>query len=112
MPHAPRGLRSLAAALPQPPEAEGGGGEGLRRRWVLELLFGLYLLPALRTPEAYELSLPRDLPPSSRDNLSAVALGVEQLVLSSCEQRLFTPAAVNRRRAARPLLGRRHARRL
>ena len=105
MPSAPRPLRQLAVALAgnaddetEPgvsnaplPRPSGGpssaalghehsGGPGARL--VVELLFSQYLLPALRCPEEYRLPVDRPLRARARRNLSALALGIEQLISS------------------------------
>ncbi|KAL1508399.1 hypothetical protein AB1Y20_004509 [Prymnesium parvum] len=85
IPSAPAGLRSLARSLAAhadeaPPHAalnEPHGGAGL----VVELLFVCYLLEAIRAPEEYGLMLHPPPSAAARRNLSAVALGIEQLVL-------------------------------
>ena len=95
---APRGVRALARVLTGSVTSEHGGGGGSSsgggasvgadadarrhvRALLVSLLFNSYILPAVATPEAYGLHLSgRIVGAAARQNLSAVAMSLEQLV--------------------------------
>ena len=78
--------------------SDGSRSDGSRRsaRLVIELVFGGYLLEAVRAPEAYGIALKATVSARSRRNLFALAQGLEQLVLFTQQARL----AVSRRMRA------------
>ena len=80
-PNAPRGLRSLAHALTGGMRRVPGDGDHERSRMLVALLFNSFVLPALVTAETYGMQIGgKTVSTIARQNLSAIAVSLEQLV--------------------------------